>query len=132
MANVFVAADYPLEERTVGRVLERSVERFADKPFVETTSGERVSYREMDRLSNRFAHGAAASGIARQEPVLVMLPDVVDYLVVWCGLGKRGALEVPVNLAYRRSILRRICNDSTAKTIIVDREFLPRLDEIAD
>ena len=81
MVNTFIAADYPLEERTVGRVLERSVERFGDKTFVESIDGERVSYREMDRRSNRFAHGAAAFGIGHQEPVLVMLPDVVDYLV---------------------------------------------------
>ena len=132
MVNTFVPADYPLEERTVGRVLERSVERFGDKTFVETVAGERVSYREMDRLSNRFAHGVAAFGIAHQEPVLVMLPDVVDYLVVWCGLGKRGAVEVPINLAYRKGILRRICNDSTARTIIVDRDYLPWFEEIAD
>ena len=123
MANTFVPADYPLEERTVGRALARSVACFGDKPFVETVGNEQVTYREMDRRSNRFAHGAAEFGIKHQEPILVMLPDVVDYLVVWCGLGKRGAVEVPVNLAYRKGIPYHICNDSTARTMIIDRSL---------
>lgn len=42
----------------------------------------------------------------------------------------RGAVEVPVNLAFRKNILRRLCNDSTAKTIIIDGAYLDRLEEI--
>ena len=132
MANVFVPADYPVEERTVGRVLERTVARFGDKVFVQSVDGEQMTYRQLDHRSNQLAHGAAALGIGWQEPVLVMLPDVMDYLTVWCGLGKRGAVEVPINLAYRKNSLLRICNDSTAKTIIIERTFLPYLEEVAD
>ena len=132
MANVFTPAEIPLEDRTLGRVLGRAVALFGDKPFLKTVQGEVVTYAELDRRSNRLAHGIAAFGIGHQETVLVMLPDVTDYIALWCGLGKRGAVEVPVNLAYRKSILRRICNDSGAKTIIVDRIYLDRLEEVAD
>ena len=61
-----------------------------------------------------------------------MLPDTIDYVTVWCGLAKRGAIEVPINLAYRKSILARICNDSTAKKIIIDHQYVDRLEDIAD
>ena len=53
-------------------------------------------------------------------------------MTVWCGLAKRGAIEVPINLAYRKSILARICNDSTAKKIIIDHQYVDRLEDIAD
>jgi carnitine-CoA ligase len=131
VANVFSSADIPLEERTVGRLLARAVALFGNKPFLQTVEGEVVTYADLDRRSNRLAHGLAGFGIGHQDPVLIMLPDVTDYIAVWCGLGKRGAIEVPVNVAYRKSILRRICNDSGAKTIIVDRQYLDRLEEIA-
>ena len=132
MIKTFIPSSLPLEERTVGQILARQADRFADKNFIETTSGDCISYRDMHMRSNQFAQGMAAFGIEYQEPVLVMLPDTIDYVTVWCGLAKRGAIEVPINLAYRRSILERLCNDSTAKKIIIDHQYVDRLEEIAD
>ena len=132
MTKAFTPSNLPLVERTVGRILARQADRFADKNFIETTSGDCISYRDMHLRSNQFAQGAAAFGIEYQEPVLVMLPDTIDYVTVWCGLAKRGAIEVPINLAYRKNILKRLCNDSTAKRIIIDCQYVERLEEIAD
>jgi len=132
MTKAFTPSNLPLVERTVGRILARQADRFADKNFIETTSGDCISYRDMHLRSNQFAQGAAAFGIESQEPVLVMLPDTIDYVTVWCGLAKRGAIEVPINLAYRKNILKRLCNDSTAKKIIIDCQYVERLEEIAD
>ena len=132
MTKAFTPSNLPLEERTVGRILARQADRLADKNFIETTSGDCISYRDMHLRSNQFAQGAAAFGIEYQEPVLVMLPDTIDYVTVWCGLAKRGAIEVPINLAYRKNILKRLCNDSTAKKIIIDCQYVERLEEIAD
>ncbi len=132
MANKFTPSLIPLEERTVGHVLASRAQAFGAKNFVETVDGASISYREMHERSNRFAHGIAQFGIAFQEPVLVMLPDVIDFLTVWTGFGKRGAIQVPINLAYRKNILARLCNDSTAKKIIIDRQFLDRLEEIEE
>ena len=132
MIKAFIPSNLPLEERTVGQVLARQADRFADKNFIETTSGDCISYRDMHLRSNQFAWGTAAFGIEYQEPVLVMLPDTIDYVTVWCGLAKCGAIEVPINLAYRKSILARICNDSTAKKIIIDHQYVDRLEDIAD
>ena len=131
MANLFFPSSIPLEERTVGHILARQAAAYGEKPFVETIGGETISYREIHERSNCLAHGLAAFGIGFQEPVLIMLPDTIDWLTLWCGIGKRGAIEVPINLAYRKSILRRICNDSTAKTIVIDRQYLDWLEEIA-
>ena len=132
MTKAFTPSNLPLEERTVGRILARQADRLVDKNFIETTSGDSISYREMHLRSNQFAQGAAGFGIENQEPVLVMLPDTIDYVTVWCGLAKRGAIEVPINLAYRKNILKRLCNDSTAKKIIIDCQYVERLEEIAD
>ena len=132
MTKAFTPSNLPLEERSVGRILARQADRFADKNFIETTSGDCISYRDMHLRSNQFAQGAAAFGIESQEPVLVMLPDTIDYVTVWCGLAKRGAIEVPINLAYRKNILKRLCNDSTAKKIIIDCQYVERLEEIVN
>ena len=125
-------AQFPLEERTVGHTLAAQAAKYGDKPLFIAVSGESVSYRDMDRETNRIANGLVALGVGHQDTVLVMLPDTIDFVRVWWGLSKRGAIEVPVNLAYRGRILTHICNDSKAGTIIVDRKFLDRLEDIAD
>ncbi|MEX2649078.1 MAG: AMP-binding protein [Alphaproteobacteria bacterium] len=119
------------EERTLAAVLARRAERFGERPFLITDDG-RLTYREVDRESNRIAHGFAALGIGAGEPVLIMLPNVPSFILVWCALAKLGAIEVPVNTAYRGAILAHVINDSGAATMLIDAQFLDRLAEVAD
>ena len=132
MANVFVPSEIALEDRTVGRILSIRAEEFGEKVFVETTEGDSVTYKQMHEQSNSLAHGLEDFGVGFQETVLVMLPDTIDYLTVWCGLSKRGAVEVPINLAYRKNILVRLCNESGAQKLIVDRSMVQRFEEVAE
>ena len=122
----------PLEDRTLDRVLSATTARLPDKIAIRDTQGGAITYLALDERSNQLAHGLGALGIASKEPMLVMLTDTIDFVIAWCGMAKQGVIEVPVNLAYRRKILLHICNDSRAKTILVDRKFLDRLEEIAD
>lgn len=119
------------EERTVGSVLARRARRHGDRPFLITSEGA-LSYRAVDTASNRLAHGIAALGIGHGEPVLIMLPNVPAFILLWCALAKLGAIEVPVNTAYRGAILAHVVNDSGARTMIVDVQYLGRLAEVAD
>lgn len=116
-------------ERTLATILREKGETCADKWFV-VTDERRTTYRELDEASNRLARGAADLGIRANETVLVMMPNTLDFISIWCALAKVGAIEVPVNTAYRGNILAHIINDSRATTLIVDRQFLERLEAI--
>jgi len=124
--------EHPLEERTVGRILARASTELGDTPLVVEAGGGTISYREMDERATRIACGLAALGIEKGDPVLFMMPDGIDLAALFCGLARRGAPEVPINLAYRGPFLRRIVNDSLARTIVVDAGFLDRLEAVAE
>ena len=81
-------------EQTLGKVLADRAARLGDKPFIVTDHASH-SYAEIDAWSNRLANGLAALGIAPGETVLVMLTNTVEFVALWCGLGKLGAIEVP-------------------------------------
>ncbi len=117
-------------EQTLGKVLAERAGRLGDKPLIVTDHASH-SYAEIDAWSNRLANGLAGLGIAPGETVLVMLPNTVDFIALWCGLGKLGAVEVPVNTAYRGDIFAHVINDSGATTMIVEARFLERLAEVA-
>ncbi len=123
-------ADDPRTEQDLKQVLRKRAARSGDKIWIQT--GERAySYAYMDRRSNRLARGFANIGIAAGETVLIMLPDTVDYVLIWCALSKLGAVEVPVNTHYRGGILTHIINDSLAGTLICDRRFLDRVADVS-
>src|ERR1019366_7149612 len=59
--------------------------------------GRAVSYAELDRLSDRFAAALAARGVGLGDHVAVYLQNCPQFLVVFYGLLKVGAVHVPVN-----------------------------------
>jgi crotonobetaine/carnitine-CoA ligase len=124
-------ADDPRREQTLAQVLKKRVQRVGDKPWV-VTAERAYSYREIDTVSTRLGHGLMAAGIAKGETVLIFLPDTIDYIHIWCALAKFGAIEVPVNVHYQGGILAHVVNDSLAETMIVDRQYLDRLEVIRD
>ncbi|MGE0095193.1 MAG: AMP-binding protein [Alphaproteobacteria bacterium] len=117
----------PRKERTLREVLKRRADKLGDKPWI-VTAERAYSYREMDQRSNALARGFLKAGIKHGDTVLIMLPDTIDYILAWCALAKIGAIEVPVNNHAKGTVFAHILNDSLAATMIVDRQYLDRIE----
>lgn len=117
----------PRKERTLREVLKRRADKLGDKPWI-VTAERAYSYREMDKRSNALARGFLKQGIKHGDTVLIMLPDTIDYILAWCALAKIGAIEVPVNNHAKGTVFAHILNDSLARTMIVDRQYLDRIE----
>lgn len=124
------AYDDPRVEQDLATVLAKRVARSPDKAWI-LTEERSYSYQEIDERSGRLAQGFADAGISAGDTVLIMLPDTVDYVVIWCALSKIGAIEVPVNVHYRGGILAHVVNDSLARVMVIDGQFVDRLEGIA-
>ena len=120
----------PRSEQDLATVLRRRSENCPDKNWIVTPNTS-YTYREMDTRSGRLAQGLADLDIQFGNTVLIMLPDTVDYILVWCGISKIGAIEVPVNVHYKGALLAYLINDSLAETIVVDVRFLDRLADVS-
>ena len=125
------AIEDPRDKRDLASVLSRRVARSPDKPWIVTDDGSH-SYGEIDTRSGRLARGLAQAGVAAGDTVLLMLPDTVEYIWLWCALSKIGAIEVPVNVHHRGSILSYLINDSRAEVLVADARFLERIGAVAD
>jgi len=113
----------------VVRVLRDQVERFPDRPLLYTEDRE-LSRLDVDKFSNRIAHGLAEIGVGKGDTVLLMLPNTELYIQSWLGIAKLGAIEVPVHTAYKGQMLVHALNASGAKWIIIHMDFLHVLHEI--
>ncbi len=124
-----IAFTDPREEQDLATVLAKRVAQHPDKPWVVTDEAAH-SYRDIDERSSQMAGGFADAGVAAGDTVLIMLPDVIDYIWAWCALSKLGAIEVPVNVHYRGTILSYVLNDSKAAVLVVHENYLERIEAV--
>ena len=122
--------DYPLQSRTIGRVLADKARRVPNRPFL-LWQGRTHTYAELESMTNRYANGFTAHGIGHGDHVAVMLPNCPEFLWVVWGLAKIGAVAVPLNTAARGDMLRYFIDQSDATTVIVDAEWADRLGAVA-
>ncbi|MFD7798790.1 AMP-binding protein, partial [Streptomyces anulatus] len=60
--------------------------------------GERVvTYAELDEHSARFAALLRAEGVRPGDRVALMLPNVPEFVVLYYGVLRAGAVVVPMN-----------------------------------
>ena len=118
-------------EATLRHVLALRLADSADRPWILVGDDRAFSYRDVDRHASRLANGLAGIGVRRGDTVLLMLNNSIDFIGLWCALGKLGAIEVPVNCSYKGQLLARVMTDSRARLIIADAEYLPRIAELA-
>jgi crotonobetaine/carnitine-CoA ligase len=112
--------------RVLGELLADRLERNARKIFMQFKE-EQITYEEVDRFSNRCANAFLDLGITKGDKVSIMLMNCPDYIYLWFGLAKIGAVEVPVNTNYKGEFLRHIVDQSDSKILIIDAMYLDRL-----
>jgi long-chain acyl-CoA synthetase len=98
-------------------MLRESARTHPDKP-VALFDGGRLSYAELDVLSDRFATGLRASGVGRGDAVGLVLPNIPQFLVAYFGLLKAGCVGVPLNVLLKASEIAFCLGDSRASALI--------------
>ncbi|HEY4281109.1 MAG TPA: AMP-binding protein [Conexibacter sp.] len=89
--------------------------------------GRDVTTGELRAASRRVAGALRRWEIGRGDPAAIMMGNVPEFLDVWFGIARAGAIEVPVHAAYRGPLLEHILAESGARVLFCDAAFLPRL-----
>lgn len=118
-------------ENVIGRLIQEKARTNKDRVFL-LFEDQKVSYEQLDLSSNQFAHGLKNLGIQKDDKVSIMMENCPDYLYVWFGTAKLGAVEVPINVAYKGDSLSHIINNSDSKVLFIDASLLERLSVIRD
>ncbi|WFU31355.1 class I adenylate-forming enzyme family protein [Bradyrhizobium brasilense] len=87
--------------------------------------GERVTYSEMDIQSNSVAHALRAFGVRKGDRIGVMLPNRVEFPILWFAIAKLGAVIVPINMRYTPREIEYVLSDTQAKFAVVDESAWP-------
>ncbi len=78
----------------------------------------RLTYEEIDRLSDRLAAWLAGKVVGPGDRVAVILQNTPQFLIATIAAWKLGAIVVSLNPMYRTSELSRLFSDCSPKAII--------------
>ena len=113
----------PLKDELTFTRFDKMSERYPDNTAV-LYLGERLSFSQLQNLSERFAGALTDLGVKKGDKVMVYLSNCIQWIISFLGIQKIGAVIVPVSPIYTSHELDYMIRDSGAETIIcLDTNF---------
>lgn len=117
---------------TIGELLDRAVSLNPYKVYLYYHNYQ-VTYQELLYASLRTAGLFSELGIGHGDRVCLFLPNGREFLYIWMGLSRLGAICVPINTAYKPDEMSYVIDNAEAKALVshqtlldVARETAPR------
>lgn len=82
---------------------------------------DRLTYRELDRRSNRVAQFLRQQGAGHEDRVGIFMERSANMIVAMLGILKAGATYVPIDPAYPAERLRFIAEDTSVRCVFTER-----------
>ncbi|HEV7700080.1 MAG TPA: long-chain fatty acid--CoA ligase [Pyrinomonadaceae bacterium] len=79
----------------------------------------RMTFGELDRLSNRVANALVELGIGHGDKVALSCPNLPFFPVIYYAIMKAGAAVVPLNVLFKSREIAYHLSDSDAKAVFV-------------
>ena len=112
--------------------------RITWRDYELTEPGEFMDYRReitwkvFDEKANRFANLLIARGIKKDDKVAILLMNCLEWLPIYFGILKTGALCVPLNFRYDSDEIKYCLDLAEADVLVFGPEFIGRIEGIAD
>ncbi len=104
--------------------------------LIETTAGGKyrreMTWKEFDVKANRFANLLLTRGVHRGDKVAILLMNCLEWLPVYFGILKTGALAVPMNYRYTSEEIQYCLELAECTTLIFGPEFTERIEAVKD
>ena len=110
----------------LGRYISRSAKYYRDTPAL-IFDQKRITYEQLDRRTNRLAHGLLGLGLQKGDRVAIYSGNRPEIAETEVACYKAGLIRVPINARLSPQEATGILNNSEAKAIVVDAAHLEPL-----
>ncbi len=91
-----------------------------------------LTWGDFDKRANRFANLLLSRGIKKGDKVAVLLMNCLEWLPIYFGILRTGALAVPMNYRYTAAEIKYCADLADVDVLVFGPEFIGRVEEISD
>ena len=118
------------------KAMEHAKVTWREYSLIETNPMEagrtEITWKEFDKRSNRFANLLLSRGIKKGDKVAILLMNCLEWLPIYFGILKAGAIAVPLNYRYTADEIKYCLELAEADVLVFGPEFIGRVEEISD
>lgn len=111
-------------------ILSQAATVLPGKTAINYGGSQRVTFQELDELSNKFACALVALGVLKGDRVALFLWNSPHFVIAFFGVLKAGAVVTAVNPLYKERELEEQLCDSGAQTIVVLDSLYPIVEKL--
>ena len=117
------------------KAMEHAKVTWREYSLIETNPMEagrtEITWKEFDKRSNRFANLLLSRGIKKGDKVAILLMNCLEWLPIYFGILKAGAIAVPLNYRYTAEEIKYCLELAEADVLVFGPEFIGRVEEIS-
>jgi amino acid adenylation domain-containing protein len=128
--NPFVEFSEEDTEQSITYRFEQQVRRYPHRLAVKTKS-QRLTYEELNRISNRAAHAILARCDKGNEPIVLLFKQGGPFIAASFGVLKAGKAYVPLEFSLPHAKAMRVLENVQPRLIVTNNDHLSLAHELA-
>ena len=102
------------------------------EPTSDVPYRREISWSVFNEKANRFANLLISRGVKKNDKVGILLMNCLEWLPIYFGILKTGALAVPLNFRYTADEIKYCVELAEVDILVFGPEFIGRVEEIVD
>jgi len=119
--------DLPAKFNIASYFIDRNLELGRGANVAIYEDGRTTNYLQLAEAVNRAGNALRKLGIEAENRVVMAMPDSLEFVAVFFGAAKTGAIPIPVNTAAKPDEIIYFLNDSGARALVVQDDLWPAL-----
>lgn len=91
---------------------------------------QQLNYQQLDNSARCFASAVMALGLARQQRLMIRLPNSLQYPIAFMGTLLAGAIAVPASTQLSAEEVTYLCSDADVSALLINHQELIALQPI--
>jgi long-chain acyl-CoA synthetase len=110
-------------------LLEQAAQKYPESPCT-IFKGGKITYKEMEELTNRLAAGLIELGIKKGDRVGIFMPNTPQFVLAYFAILKVGGVVVATNPLYSAREIEHQLNDAGIEVMLVMSNFYNLIKEV--
>ena len=103
------------------------IQQTEDEPY-----RREITWRVFDEKANRMANMLLSRGVKRGDKVAILMMNCLEWLPIYMGILKTGALAVPFNFRYSADEIQYCADLAEVDVLLFGPEFIGRIESIVE